>query len=126
LPSAPEQHKRLTVGKAHQITAPHRPRERRGSARERGYTTEWDKFSKAFLYRNPLCEYCMAKGTTKAARVTDHDIPHEGDPELFWNNTFTACCVSCHNGTKASLEARYSGDDLLERVAKAKGVIWKS
>lgn len=70
---------------------------------------------------NPLCEYCAAQGITKPARVTDHDIPHQGDPELFWNNTYTALCFPCHNSTKQRMEARHTGDDLLRAIARAKG-----
>jgi 5-methylcytosine-specific restriction enzyme A len=65
---------------------------------------------------HPLCEYCLAQGKTKASNVTDHDIPHRGDPELFWQNTFTALCHACHSGTKQRLEARYDGDALLGQV----------
>ena len=119
---APAQHTRPRVGGIHTAPRQHRATDtRRGSARERGYSTAWDKFSRAFLRSNPLCEYCLGNGKTVAAEVTDHDIPHRGDPELFWNNSWTACCVSCHSGLKARLEARYSGDELLEQIARRKG-----
>ena len=121
---APTQHNRATIGKTSKHKAPHRHRaddKRRGSARERGYSSEWDKFSKAFRATNPLCEYCLVYGRITPATVTDHDIPHQGDPDLFWDNTFTALCAKHHNGEKASAEARYSGDDLLRWVAKRKG-----
>lgn len=93
---------------------------RRGSARERGYSTEWDKFSKAFRRMNPLCEYCLADGRTEPATVVDHDVPHMGDPDLFWNNTFSGLCKRCHDVTKQRIETRYSGDDLLREIAKLK------
>lgn len=116
------QHKPRTIGTAHTPRKHKATTDKaRGSARERGYTAAWDRFSKSFLRRNPLCEYCLAKGRTTPATLTDHDLPHRGDPELFWGNTFTALCAPCHNGTKARLEARHSGDALLAAVQRAKG-----
>jgi 5-methylcytosine-specific restriction enzyme A len=118
---AAQQHKRKALSSAH-ATPKHITHDKaRGSARDRGYTTEWDKFSKAFLASHVLCEYCTAKGLTVVADVTDHDLPHRQDPDLFWNNTFTALCRPCHNSTKARLEVRLSGDALLAAVRKLKG-----
>lgn len=99
---------------------PKRDSRERGSARERGYSAAWDRFSRQFLMANPICEYCLAKGRIVAARVTDHDIPHRGDPDLFWDNTFTALCAACHNGPKARAEARLSGDALRSWVRSQK------
>ena len=121
---AAPQHRVARAGTPHtQPAAKHMPREReaRGSARDRGYSTAWDKFSRSFRRMNPLCEYCLSDGRTTPANVTDHDLPHEGDPDLFWNNTFTSLCASHHNGEKARAEARMGGDDLLMWVAKRKG-----
>lgn len=124
---APQQHKRPAVGKttAHKRTAIYAPRERRGTSTARGYNRRWDAFSKSFRGRNPLCEYCSARQLIVAAALTDHDIPHEGDPSLFWDNTFTALCQACHSGPKARVEAQYksgriSADALLRWVAKQK------
>lgn len=99
----------------------HKPKERRGSSSERGYDKRWERFRRAFLAANPLCEYCLAQGRFVAASVCDHDLPHEGDRELFWNNTYTALCSTCHNSTKQRLESRYRGERLLMQVAIAKG-----
>lgn len=121
MPKAPEQHRRIPIGKTHQIAATHKPRERRGSARDRGYSSKWDKFAKLFLQRNPLCEFCKARGHIEPSTVCDHDLPHEQDRALFWNNTFTALCTSCHSGTKQSMERRFKGTHLLDAIAKAKG-----
>ena len=94
---------------------------RRGSARERGYTKAWDRFSRSFLSANPLCEYCKARGHIAPATVTDHDLPHEGDPDLFWNNTFTALCATCHNSTKQRMERMFKGQALLDAIRQKKG-----
>ena len=122
MPRAPDQHKLPSAAQKHATSKRHRPRDHRGSARDRGYSTVWDKFSRAFLLSNPLCEFCLTKGITKPARVTDHDLPHRQDPDLFWDNTFTALCHSCHNGTKQALEARYDGDELLSAISRRKPV----
>ena len=120
---AVQQHKRPHVGKAatHKRSAKHKPREGRGSASSRGYGYRWSKFRLSFLSRNPLCEYCQAKGRVEAANVCDHDLPHEHDPELFWDNTFTALCKHCHDSTKQRMERLYNGDRLLLAIRVAKG-----
>ena len=62
--------------------------------------------SKAFLI-GKLCKYCLQVGKTKAAEVTDHIIPHEGDTELFWDQSnWQPLCKHCHDSIKAKEEAR--------------------
>lgn len=92
----------------------------RASFRKRGYSKQWDKFSKGFLTRNPLCEFCLAQGRSMPAKVTDHDIPHKGDPVLFWQNSFTALCARCHNSTKQKMELKFSGEELLKEIQAVK------
>lgn len=118
MPQAPVQH-RLTQGRSAKVHR-NKARERRGTARQRGYTKQWEKFRQQFLAEHPLCEYCLAKGKTVAAKVVDHDIPHGGDPDLFWNNTFTALCVPCHSGPKQRLEAVLCGDALKKAITALK------
>ena len=82
---------------------------RRGSARARGYTAEWDKASAYRLAEHPLCEYCAigAFGEIRdsAADLTDHLFPHRGDRELFWQTQWwVSCCTACHSGPKQALE----------------------
>ena len=120
---APQQHTRTPIGKqtTHKRTARYKPREARLNSSARGYDHRWDKFRRAFLMANPLCEYCLARGRVEPATVCDHDLPHEHDPDLFWNNTFTALCAKDHNSTKQRMERRYKGDALLAAVRLAKG-----
>jgi len=119
----PNQHRRPSIGKAkpHKRTARHAPRETRANSSARGYDHRWEKFRASFLARNPLCEYCLARGRVEPATICDHDLPHEHDADLFWNNTFTALCATDHNSTKQRMERRYRGDDLLRAIARAKG-----
>lgn len=65
---------------------------RRPSARERGYTTAWDKEAKAFLAAFGQCTSCGAPAT-----VVDHVTPHKGDQRLFWDRrNWQPLCASCH------------------------------
>jgi 5-methylcytosine-specific restriction protein A len=79
---------------------------KRGSARERGYNTRWEKARKTYLMRNPLCVMCQKEGRVTAATVVDHIIPHKGDTALFWDteNNWMSLCAHCHNSTKQRME----------------------
>ena len=80
----------------------------RGSARSRGYTPRWDKASRGFLGKNPICLACEAAGLLEAARVTDHIIPHRGDCALFWDkDNWQPCCRWHHDVVKQSLERAF-------------------
>ena len=70
----------------------------RPSASKRGYGSKWQRVSKAYLRRHPLCVRCKAQGRFTAATVVDHIIPHRGDPHLMWNESnWQALCKSCHD-----------------------------
>jgi 5-methylcytosine-specific restriction protein A len=73
--------------------------EQRPNFRERGYSSAWDKASKSFRRRNPLCAECLKEGRTTPAQVTDHIKPHKGDPELFWDEeiNWQSLCKSHHD-----------------------------
>lgn len=102
----------------------------RGSSRERGYTTAWDRFSKAWRVANPLCGYCLnMTGMVTPATQVDHIIPHRHDPELFWPegdpvNHFMACCDECHSVHKQRAERRadITGRDL-RAILNDKGML---
>lgn len=71
---------------------------RRASSSERGYTYRWQKASKNFLKRNPLCVQCLAEDEVKPSEVTDHIVPHKGDYKLFWDrNNWQALCKQHHD-----------------------------
>ena len=75
----------------------------RGTARERGYTTQWDKARKGFLAKHPLCVECERNGRVAAATDVDHIVPHRGDMELFWDSgNWGALCARCHSRKTAS------------------------
>lgn len=73
---------------------------KRLSARERGYTSEWQKARAAFLAVHPYCAMCAAPATT-----VDHIVPHKGDDRLFWDKAnWQSLCVPCHSRRKQRLE----------------------
>lgn len=78
----------------------------RPSARQRGYTSKWEKESKAFLSlsQNQRC----ACGCGRAADMIDHITPHRGDQRLFWDrrNWQAMAAVPCHVSKKQRLERR--------------------
>lgn len=100
---------------------------RRGSARARGYTREWDLAAAAHLAAEPLCAYCAA-GTfgprrDEPATLVDHFWPHGGgrDLELFWAaEWWVSSCGPCHSGPKQALERQ--GPRALTAVGRALGL----
>lgn len=72
--------------------------QRRGSARERGYTTEWDSASRQWRQDFPICAECERQGRLKPSEVVDHVRPHKGDQDWFWNQeNWEATCKRCHD-----------------------------
>lgn len=68
----------------------------RPTARERGYTTDWQKERAAFLIAHPDCARCGAPAT-----VVDHIIPHRGNKALFWDRyNWQPLCKDCHDRHK--------------------------
>ena len=120
MPEAPKQHRLKTATPYRAKAKRARPREHRQSSSARGYGRKWEAFRAAFLMSNPLCDFCKGKGIITPAQVVDHDIPHKGCPDLFWNNTFTALCKPCHDQTKQRMERSHTGQDLLDAIQRAK------
>lgn len=82
-------------------------RDGRLSARERGYTTAWDKARLGHLKSHPLCVMCERSGRVTPATVVDHIIPHRGDQDLFWDRTnWASLCETHHNSEKKAYENR--------------------
>lgn len=84
-----------------------RHREYRGSARQRGYDSRWDKARRSYLVSHPLCVMCKSDGSLVPATVVDHRVPHRGDQSLFWDvNNWQALCRRHHDSVKQSEEYR--------------------
>jgi 5-methylcytosine-specific restriction protein A len=60
------------------------------SARYRNRRKAWIK--------GVLCVDCYEKGIRKPAQVLDHNTPHDGDYDLFWDESnWVGRCFSHHN-----------------------------
>ncbi len=78
---------------------------RRPSARQRGYTSEWDKAAKEFLQAHPYCVMCLEFGQQKNATAVTHKLPHRGNPALFWNpKNWQGLCAGHHSGAGSQVE----------------------
>lgn len=78
----------------------------RPSAAQRGYSSKWQRESKAFLALPPN-RHC-ACGCGRLADCVDHKTPHRGDMKLFWDRSNWQPLASspCHNSRKQSQERR--------------------
>lgn len=77
----------------------------RPSARQRGYTTRWDRARRVYLAAHPLCRMCEQDGRTTPATVVDHVVPHRGDARLFWDSAnWQPLCAHHHNSVKQRQE----------------------
>ena len=64
------------------------------SPKERGYDAAWARVSKAYLSRNPECEYC-----NEPSQEVHHRIPIKlGGERLSFSNLIALCRV-CHRRT---------------------------
>ncbi|WP_285082717.1 HNH endonuclease [Kingella kingae] len=72
---------------------------------QRGYGHKWRKARQLFLQNHPLCVYCQRAGKITPANVVDHIVPHQGNQNLFWDNSnWQALCSRCHSSVKQKLE----------------------
>jgi 5-methylcytosine-specific restriction protein A len=83
----------------------------RGSAYERGYTSRWNKYSKMFRRKNPLCVMCLEKGVLTPSEHTDHIIAVSGaDDPLFWQeDNHQALCAPCHSKKTVEEDGGFTG-----------------
>ncbi len=66
-------------------------------------SARWKRARLMFLAEYPLCRTCKEKGETIPAEEVDHIIPHEGDPERFWDrDNWQALCTPCHSSKSRS------------------------
>lgn len=76
--------------------------QKRPTANQRGYNSEWAKARKQYLAAHPLCCRCGAP-----ANVVDHIKPHKGNHALFWDRfNWQSLCTPCHSGPKQAAEKR--------------------
>lgn len=86
----------------HKSLHPDRP-----SAAKRGYGSKWQRVSKAYLRKHPMCVRCMAKGRYVPATVVDHIVSHRGDAKLMWDESnYQSLCKACHDKKTGSEDSR--------------------
>jgi 5-methylcytosine-specific restriction protein A len=82
----------------------------RPSAAQRGYGYRWQKYSKEYLWRHPVCVDPQRRhvGLAVPSAVTDHVIPHKGDEQLMWDESnHQALCKGCHDHKTATLDGGF-------------------
>lgn len=72
------------------------------------HSARWRKARALFLSWHPLCIDCLAADRYVAATDVDHEVPHEGDYELFWNqDNWRARCHSHHSKKTAASDGGF-------------------
>jgi 5-methylcytosine-specific restriction protein A len=71
----------------------------RGTAAERGYDSRWQKYSRLYRKKNPLCVMCLDKGLIVPSQHVDHIIAVKGanDPLFYKESNHQALCAPCHS-----------------------------
>ena len=85
----------------------HRP-----SARQRGYSTTYQKARELVLGRHPLCRVCESQGVTREAVETHHVVPVQADRHMADHvSNLLPVCYACHDAVEgmswATLGDRY-------------------
>jgi 5-methylcytosine-specific restriction protein A len=62
----------------------------RPTSRQRGYTSNWDKFRRMYLRKHPLCE------CGQAAVLPHHIIPIADGGEMYSDTNLMPMCRVCH------------------------------
>jgi len=88
---------------AHQLKAKEERREndrrynqQRGTAKERGYTPQWEKVRKIKLQLTPLCERCESMGKIVPATMVHHKIAIAAGGAPLDLENLVSCCNPCH------------------------------
>lgn len=69
----------------------------RGSPKERGYDSVWEKLRTSIIQTKPLCRICLANGFVVSATEVDHIIPIKVKPNLrLVKSNLQSLCHSCH------------------------------
>ena len=69
------------------------------------HCARWEALKAQVRREQPLCDDCEREGMTVSGTQTDHTIPHQGDPDLFWNrgNLRNKCARHHARKTRAGL-----------------------
>lgn len=96
-------------------------KDRRKTASERGYDSEWRRFSLNYRRKYPLCVCCLAQGIVNGERGrtgtrVDHIVPLSMAPELkYAPSNLNTICESCDSTYKRPIEDKWSTADEIRR-----------
>ena len=77
------------------------------SAASRGYGSKWQRASREYLAKHPLCVMCLDEGRARTATVVDHIKPHRGNPALFWDpSNWQPLCKEHHDRKTGNEDSR--------------------
>jgi len=77
------------------------------SAASRGYGSKWQRASREYLAKHPLCVMCLDEGRARMATVVDHIRPHRGDATLFWDpSNWQPLCKEHHDRKTGNEDSR--------------------
>jgi 5-methylcytosine-specific restriction protein A len=80
----------------------------RRSARDRGYSSAWDRTVASFKNAHPWCVGCRAVGITTPTAAVDHVVPHRGYMAKFWTRSnWQPACRWHHDSVKKRLESMF-------------------
>lgn len=83
--------------------------QRRGTATERGYTTEWAAYSRAYRRAHPKCgeqsdgtldpthSRCLQAGRIAASECVDHIVPVSRGGDFWDPANHQALCLACNS-----------------------------
>jgi len=89
----------------------------RPSARQRGYTTRWDKIRRHVLASEPVCRRCAAAGRTVLATVVHHRDRNPRNNERY---NLEPLCTACHELEHAE-ERRGRGEKIAGGIPAGTG-----
>jgi 5-methylcytosine-specific restriction protein A len=62
---------------------------------------EWREGRIEHLREHPCCKRCDVEGLVTEATIVDHKIPHQGNPELFFDrDNWESMCKPHHDSVK--------------------------
>ncbi|MDF3208362.1 MULTISPECIES: HNH endonuclease signature motif containing protein [Mesorhizobium] len=88
----------------------------RGSPRDRGYDSKWDRLSIAYRKRHVCCAWCAQQDRDTLTDLVDHIIPVVDRPDLkyTWSNLWALC--KHHHAQKGVMEVYARENGLLNML----------